>query len=79
MLVNTEERLKLYTSLYRNEQESLICVMKMLSFLQELLENKNVKTICSDTTGEIIEIHEIARARGILDGLLCSEEWESMP
>lgn len=79
MLASTEKITKLNTCLSEREKESAECVMEVLAFLQELLEIEKVWTISSTDTGEEIELHEIARVRGILDGLIFNKEWIMIP
>lgn len=79
MLASTEKITKLNICLSEHEEESMKCVMEVLAFLQELLVIEKSNTIISTTTGEEIDLHEIARTRGILDGLLCNEEWVMNP
>lgn len=58
------------------ERECFDRVESILATLQRYHEDRHNKTLVSLVTGEVIEIEEIARVRGILSGLVDSPVFE---
>ena len=63
-------------SMYSDEQECFKTVYNSISELLRYLEKRGVtRMVCTDT-GELIEIDEFIRVRGILDGIIRRNHWE---
>ena len=63
-------------SMYSDEQECFKTVYNSISELFRYLEKRGVtRMVCTDT-GELIEMDELIRVRGILDGLIRGDNWE---
>ena len=63
-------------SMYSDEQECFKIVYNSIGELLHYLEKRGLtRMICTDT-GELIEIDELFRVRGILDGLIRGNNWE---
>lgn len=63
-------------SMYSDEQECLKTVYDSIGELIRYLEKRRVtRMVCTDTM-ELIEIDELIRVRGILDGLIRGDNWE---
>ena len=63
-------------SMYSDEQECFKTVDDSIRQLYNYLEKRGVtRMVCTDT-GELIEIDEFIRVRGILDGLIRRNNWE---
>ena len=63
-------------SMYNDEQECFKTVDDSIRQLYNYLEKHEVtRMVCTDT-GELIEMDELIRIRGILDGLIRRNHWE---
>ena len=63
-------------SMYSGEQECFKTVYNSINDLLRYLEKRGVtRMVCTDT-GELIEMDEFIRVRGILDGLISRKKWE---
>ena len=63
-------------SMYGDEQECFKTVYDSIGELIRYLEKRGVtRMVCTDTM-ELIEIDELIRVRGILDGLIRGDNWE---
>ena len=63
-------------SMYSGEQECFETVYNSIGELLHYLEKRGVtRMVCTDTM-ELIEIDELIRVRGILDGLIRRNNWE---
>ena len=63
-------------SMYSGEQESFKTVDDSIRQLYNYLEKRGVtRMVCTDTM-ELIEIDELIRVRGILDGIIRRNHWE---
>ena len=63
-------------SMYNGEQECFKRVEDSINDLFHYLEKRGVtRMVCTDTM-ELIEIDELIRVRGILDGLIRGDNWE---
>ena len=63
-------------SMYSSEQECFKTVYNSISELLRYLEKRGVtRMVCTDT-GELIEMDELIRVRGILDGIIRRNHWE---
>ena len=63
-------------SMYSSEQECFKTVYNSINDLLRYLEKRGVtRMVCTDTM-ELIEIDELIRVRGILDGLIRRNNWE---
>ena len=63
-------------SMYSGEQGCFKAVYNSIGELLHYLEKRGVtRMVCTDT-GELIEIDELIRVRGILDGLIRRNNWE---
>lgn len=51
----------------------LACIKHTIDIVHDLQELEGV--LLNEQTGEVIEIDELSRVVGILDGLLNAEEW----
>ena len=50
------------------------CLQHTIDMVQDLMELED-GVLLNEHTGEVIEINELRRVLGILDGLLNTEEW----
>ena len=63
-------------SMYNDEQECFKRVYDSISELYSYLDKRGVtRMVCSDTA-ELIEVDELLRVRGILDGIIRRNHWE---
>ena len=63
-------------SMYNDEQECFKRVYDSISELYSYLDKRGVtRMVCSDTA-ELIEVDELHRVHGILDGLIRRYSWE---
>ena len=63
-------------SMYNDEQECFRRVSNSISQLFNYLEKRGVtRMVCTDTA-ELIEVDELRRVHGILDGLIRRNNWE---
>ena len=63
-------------SMYGDEQECFKTVNNSISELIRYLEKRGVtRMVCTDTM-ELIEIDELIRVRGIIDGIIRGNHWE---
>ena len=63
-------------SMYSSEQECFKTVYNSINDLLRYLEKRGVtRMVCTDT-GELIEMDEFTRVRGIIDGLIRWNHWE---
>ena len=63
-------------SMYNDEQECFRRVSNSISQLFNYLEKRGVtRMVCTDTA-ELIEVDELRRVHGILDGLIRRNHWE---
>lgn len=63
-------------SMYNDEQECFRRVSNSISQLFNYLEKRGVtRVVCTDTA-ELIEVDELRRVYGILDGLVRRNNWE---
>lgn len=63
-------------SMYSGEQGCFKTVYNSISNLLRYLEKRGVtRMVCTDTA-ELIEMDELIRVRGILDGLISRNHWE---
>ena len=63
-------------SMYNDEQECFRRVSNSISQLFNYLEKRGVtRMVCTDTA-ELIEVDELRRVHGILDGLIRQYNWE---
>ena len=63
-------------SMYNDEQECFRRVSNSISQLFNYLEKRGVtRMVCTDTA-ELIEVDELRRVYGILDGLIRRNNWE---
>ena len=63
-------------SMYSSEQECFKTVCNSINDLLRYLEKRGVtRMICTDTM-ELIEIDELIRVRGIIDGIIHRNHWE---
>ena len=63
-------------SMYSDEQECFKKVKNSISELIRYLEKRGVtRMVCTDTM-ELIEIDELIRVRGIIDGIIRGNHWE---
>ena len=63
-------------SMYSSEQECFKTVYNSINDLLRYLEKRGVtRMVCTDT-GELIEIDELIRVRGIIDGFTRRNHWE---
>lgn len=64
------------TSMYNDEQECFKRVYNSIGDLFHYLEKRGAtRMVCTDTA-ELIEVDELLRVRGILDGLMRGYNWE---
>ena len=65
-------------SMHSDEQECFKTVYNSISELFRYLEKRGVtRMVCTDT-GELIEIDELIRVRGILDGIIRRNNWKGV-
>lgn len=63
-------------SMYSDEQECFKTVYNSIGDLFHYLEKRGMnRMVCTDTA-ELIEVDELLRVRGILDGLIHGNNWE---
>ena len=63
-------------SMYSDEQECFKTVYNSINDLLHYLEKRGVtRVVCTDT-GELIEMDELIRVRGIIDGIIRRNHWE---
>ena len=63
-------------SMYSSEQECFKMVYNSFNDMLRYLEKRGVtRMVCTDTM-ELIEIDELMRVRGILDGIIRGNHWE---
>ena len=63
-------------SMYNDEKECFKRVNDSISDLFNYLEKRGVtRMVCTDTA-ELIEVDELLRVRGILDGIIRGNNWE---
>ena len=63
-------------SMYSSEQECFKTVYNSIGELLHYLEKRGVtRMVCTDTM-ELIEIDELIRVRGIIDGIIRRNHWE---
>ena len=77
MTINSVATLIPFTiSMYSGEQGCFQAVYNYIGELIRYLEKRGVtRMVCTDT-GELIEMDELIRVRGILDGLIRRNHWE---
>ena len=63
-------------SMYNDEQECFRRVSNSISQLFNYLEKQGVTRIVCTDTAELIEVDELRRVHGILDGLIRRNNWE---
>ena len=63
-------------SMYNDEQECFRRVSNSISQLFNYLEKQGVTRIVCTDTAELIEVDELRRVHGILDGLIHRNNWE---
>lgn len=63
-------------SMYNDEQECFRRVSNSISQLFNYLEKRGVTRIVCTDTAELIEVDELRRVHGILDGLVRRNSWE---
>ena len=63
-------------SMYNDEQECFRRVSNSISQLFNYLEKRGVTRIVCPDTAELIEVDELRRVHGILDGLIRRNNWE---
>lgn len=63
-------------SMYSDERECFKTVYNSINDLLHYLEKRGVtRMVCTDT-GELIEMDELIRVRGIIDGIIRRNQWE---
>ena len=62
--------------MYNDEQECFRRVSNSISQLFNYLEKRGVTRIVCTDTAELIEVDELRRVYGILDGLIRRNNWE---
>ena len=63
-------------SMYSDERECFKTAYNSMGELLHYLEKRGVtRMVCTDT-GELIEMDELIRVRGILDGIIRRNHWE---
>lgn len=62
-------------SMNDEDVKSINNVLDNLRTLCNWLDEHEIKSIVSDSTGEVIDTYELRRARGILDGLANQPYW----
>lgn len=63
-------------SMSDEDVKSINNVLGNLRTLCNWLDEHEIKSIISDSTGEVIDTYELRRARGILDGLANQPHWQ---
>ena len=63
-------------SMYNDEQECFRRASNSISQLFNYLEKQGVTRIVCTDTAELIEVDELRRVHGILDGLVRRNNWE---
>ena len=62
-------------SMSDEDVKSINNVLGNLRALCDWLDKHEINSIVSDSTGEVIDTHELRRVRGILDGLVNQQHW----
>ena len=62
-------------SMSDEDVKSIDNVLGNLRTLCDWLDKHEINSIVSDSTGEVIDTHELRRVRGILDGLANQQHW----
>lgn len=62
-------------SMSDEDVKSINNVLGNLRTLYDWLDKHEIDSIVSDSTGEVIDTHELRRVRGILDGLANQPHW----
>lgn len=62
-------------SMSDEDVKSINNVLDNLRTLCNWLDEHEINSIVSDSTGEVIDTHELRRVRGILDGLANQPHW----
>lgn len=62
-------------SMSDEDVKSIDNVLSNLRTLYDWLDKHEINSIVSDSTGEVIDTHELRRVRGILDGLANQPHW----
>lgn len=62
-------------SMSDEDVKSIGNVLGNLRTLCDWLDEHEIKSIVSDSTGEVIDAYELRRVRGILDGLANQSHW----
>ena len=62
-------------SMNDEDVKSIDNVLGNLRTLYNWLDEHEIKSIVSDSTGEVIDTYELRRVRGILDGLANQPHW----
>lgn len=62
-------------SMSDEDVKSINNILGNLRTLCNWLDEHEIKSIVSDSTGEVIDTHELRRVRGILDGLANQPYW----
>ena len=63
-------------SMSDEDVKSIDNVLDNLRTLCNWLDEHEIKSIVSDSTGEVIDTYELRRVRGILDGLANQPHWQ---
>ena len=63
-------------SMNDEDVKSINNVLDNLRTLCNWLDEHEIKSIVSDSTGEVIDTYELRRVRGILDGLANQPHWQ---
>lgn len=63
-------------SMSDEDVKSINNVLDNLRTLCNWLDEHEIKSIISDSTGEVIDTYELRRVRGILDGLANQPHWQ---
>ena len=63
-------------SMSDEDVKSINNVLDNLRTLCNWLDEHEIKSIVSDSTGEVIDTYELRRVRGILDGLANQPHWQ---
>ena len=75
MLVKEKKITKAMIQLDDNEMACLNDVSSIAKYFIDLLGDNKARKLVSSSTGEIIDIEDFFRLRGILSGLIDCEEW----
>lgn len=62
-------------SMSDEDVKSIGNILGNLRTLCDWLDKHEINSIVSDSTGEVIDTHELRRVRGILDGLANQQHW----